>query len=371
MKFGNIELAPEEERLINEIGWEKFERSVRANTTYCRLMNSYAKNLQGTEHDYPQYYGGAYVGEDGSLVVAVTENVDKCKEDLVLRIDDSMVRYQLVPFSYNFLQDVNNSIQNFVNLNEDNEIRRNIKAWGIRQKMNKVIVYMEDTNDERIKEFKEKVTPSDAVHFMSMSGHFIADADTVSIDAGNPIVNGSVAYRATNSRNTRGVVTAAHVVQSGAYLQTLDGTNFARCIMRNFQRKADAAFCEITDENFVPSRNIYGVSGAILNNNIMDPLEGAYVFKVGKTTGLSSGPVIDTNFSCEYKGETFQNLTAADYRRAKGDSGGIVYFISSSTRYISGVHCAGYDNGAPENQDITAVYSKASIINSLFNIYGY
>lgn len=369
MKFGNIELAPEEERLINEIGWEKFERSVGANTTYCRLMNSYAKNLQGTEHDYPQYYGGAYVAEDGILVIAVTENVAKCKEDLMLRIDDSMVRYQLVPFNYSFLQSVKNSIQSYVDLNGDNEITRNIKAWGIRQKMNKVVVYMEDTSDERIKEFKEKITSSDAVHFVPMAGHFVAD--TISIDAGSPIENGSVAYRAQNTNGTKGVVTAAHVVDRGAYIRTLDGTNFAQCILRWFGSSADAAFCMITNENYVPSRNIYGESGIVLNNNTMDPVEGAYVFKVGKTTGLTYGAIIDTNFSCEYKGVNFKNLTATSYRRSGGDSGGIVYYLSGSTRFTVGVHCAGFANGAPGNSEITGVYSKASIINSQFNIAGY
>lgn len=371
MKFGNVELAPEEEKIISEIGWERFERSVDANTTYYRLMNSYAKNLQGTEHDYPQYYGGAYVDEDGFLVIAVTEDIAKCKKDLMLRIDDSMVKYQLVPFSYSFLQSIKNSIQDYVDLNGDDEVSRNIKAWGIRQKMNRVIVYLEDTNDERIKEFKEKITSSDAVHFMPMAGYFVPD--TVSIDAGNPIKNATVAYRAiTPNSQIKGVVTAAHVVRLNNYIQTVGGTDFAKCIKRHYGVSADAAFCEITDANFVPSRDIYGLSGAILDNNTMDPIEGSIVYKVGSTTGLTSGLIMDTDFACQYKdGTRFQHLTATAYKRGGGDSGGLVYYLTGSTRFIAGVHCAGYDNGVPENPEITAVYSKASEINSLLGIYGY
>lgn len=371
MKFGNVELAPEEEKIINEIGWEKFERSVDANTTYCRLMSSYAKNLQGTEHDYPQYYGGAYVDEDGFLVIAVTEDVAECKKDLMFRIDDSMVRYQLVSFNYSFLQSIKNLIQNYIDSNRDDEVSRNIKAWGIRQKMNKVIVYLEDTNDERIKGFKEKITSSDAVQFMPMAGHFVAD--TVSIDAGNPIKNASVAYRAlTVGSQIKGVVTAAHVVRLNNYIQTVGGTDFAKCIKRHYGVSADAAFCEITDANFVPSRDIYGLSGAILNNNTMDPIEGSIVYKVGSKTGLTSGLIMDTDFACQYKdGTRFQHLTATSYGHDHGDSGGIVYYLTGSTRFIAGVHCAGFENGVPENPEITAVYSKASKINSLLDIYGY
>lgn len=51
MKFGNVELAPAEEKIINEIGWERFERSVDANTTYRAITpNSQIKGVVTAAH---------------------------------------------------------------------------------------------------------------------------------------------------------------------------------------------------------------------------------------------------------------------------------------------------------------------------------
>lgn len=376
MKFRNIEITPEEERLINEIGWEKFERSIDATNTYFRLMNSFAKNLQGTEYDYPRYYGGAYNDEEGVLVINVTEDIARCREDLVLRIDDSLVKYRLVPFNYTFLQNVMASIENYVNLNGADETAQNIKAWGIRQKTNRVVVYMEDISDDKVNEFKAKVTSSDAVQFEPMVGHFVGD--NTAVYAGGPLENGSLAYRARTSDNKDGVVTAAHVVTMNSYIKTTNGTSFAECTQRHYGVSCDAAFCEITDQTFVPSNYIYGLSydgsgelDVVLSTATVDPVEGAYVFKVGKSTGLTSGAIIDTDFACEYNSIRFYHLTATSYQRSSGDSGGLVYYLSGSNRYTVGVHCAGYDNGAEEHPNIRGLYSKASKINSSFIITRY
>lgn len=370
MELGQIKLTPEEERVVNKFGRERFIRSINATNTYLRLMNSFAKNLNGTEYSYPQYYGGAYNDNDGVLVINVTEDIARCREDLALRIDDSQVKYQLVPFSFTFLKGISDSIQCYIDKGSNNidEVAQNIKAWGIRQKLNRVVVYMENTSEEQIRKFKEKVTSSDAVQVVSMHGNIV---DDTIVYAGNPLDYGSTAYRAKNSEHSVGVVTAAHCVSKYAYIST-DGVPFARCTVRKHGGALDAAFCKITDTKFVPSNSIYGLDDAELSIYSVNVSEGTMVFKVGAKTGLTMGYVIDTYYSyTNNEGISFTNMSAASYQRGPGDSGGLVYYHTGSVRHAVGVHCAGYDEGAPENPEIRGIYCKAPMVNAGLDILRY
>ena len=76
------------------------------------------------------------------------------------------------------------------------------------------------------------------------------------------------------------------------------------------------------------------------------------------STGATSGKIISINASFTVSGETFTNLTSADYESASGDSGGIVYsYISSTnTRLTLGIHKGSLGS--------TRYYVKANQINS-------
>lgn len=78
-------------------------------------------------------------------------------------------------------------------------------------------------------------------------------------------------------------------------------------------------------------------------------------------TGHTSGRVLSTNATATSSdGKTTDNLTAADYEAAPGDSGGVVYSYISATgeRRTLGIHTGRSKDGS------VSYYSKANEINA-------
>jgi hypothetical protein len=85
----------------------------------------------------------------------------------------------------------------------------------------------------------------------------------------------------------------------------------------------------------------------------------------GAASGLVNGVVISTNASGAFSGINFTNLTSANYTRAGGDSGAVVYtdYSATSTRNTCGAHKGG--------NDTTSYFCKASLINTALSTSRY
>ena len=188
----DFELLPEEKAVIESMGLERFVREARAGDAYDRLLNAFSANTNDEDGGLPDYYGGAFINEEGCLVVNLTKTTRSIKKEIQNLAGTDEISYQKVSFSYSEQQTISRNLQNAVN-NADAYIKDNVAGFGIDQSQGLVRVYILN-NSESIKNAILQLTdkPKAIVFVPVDNGVFQDDTD---IDAGNPINGASVAYR--------------------------------------------------------------------------------------------------------------------------------------------------------------------------------
>ena len=331
------------------------ENQSKASQIYDKINRSFGDPENLKEDDFPDYYGGSYTNDMGKLVVKVTDGSDNNRQDIKRRAGTDEIIIEPCKHSFKTLTRIMNTLNKYKIDNPASAISANFNSYALLDGENRVVVYLDEYNQERIAEFKKNVIDSPAIEFEKSAGKF---KDEINVNAGSTITSslgtGSVGYRVKRN-NINGIVTAGHVVNLNAYVAK-DGTNFAKCTARQYSGSVDAAYCEITNSNYVPTNTLEGTSNT-LSTTTSAPGVGTVINKIGAATGHTSGTILSTNASWTVNGVTFTNLTSADYTSANGDSGGVVYsYVSSTnTRYTLGIH-----KGASGS---TRYYVKASLIN--------
>lgn len=90
---------------------------------------------------------------------------------------------------------------------------------------------------------------------------------------------------------------------------------------------------------------------------------GTTLIKSGKTSGLTAGQIQSTNATNIVGGVTFTGLISAVITNVPGDSGGIAFINTGSSRPTVGI--------VKGNQGNHAYFVKASQINSAFGLTRY
>jgi len=329
-----------------------------AAAAYDELMNSFPQSRATGEKIYPDYYGGSYINEKEQLIVYVT---DLSFVPLVASADNNdTVIYQVCEYSYNELNDVMDTINEYKFANSDSYIADNFHSYALLDAQNRVEVRLDEYSEAKIQEFKDNVLDSNMIVFVEANGSI---EDLVNLDAGCEInegtYTGSIGYRARRN-GVDGIVTAGHVISAG---QTLyyDETNIAigTCdVSFSGNGTYDAAFCSITNSSYTPTNTLWGTNNT-LSTAISEPGVGTYVNKIGYASGHTGGNITSTNATIETTtGERRTNMVEVKCYAAHGDSGGIFYsYVSSTnTRYTLGIVSAG--------DGTYTYYSKANVINN-------
>jgi hypothetical protein len=325
---------------------------------YRELLQSFGSADVLKASDYPEDYGGAYINHAGILVVYALGDVDKAKKAFGTRTKNTDITIRTCRHSFRTLTETMDMLNAFMLSEHDSDTAQNIAAYSLLDAENIVVVELRDFTQERIDEIKKSISLDLCVEYVQAYGEGRADVnvnpgDAISAQGGG----GSVGFRVKLS-DIEGIVTAAHVATSSATGSndiTKNGTVFAQCTTRQFSGSADAAFCKITSTSYTPTNLIGGTS--TLSTTIDTPAAGQIVNMLGATTGYTNGTIISTNATLTYGGATIYYLVTADYTRAGGDSGGIVYTYYSTTnvRNTVGIHVA-YSGS-------TAYYCRASYVN--------
>lgn len=140
----------------------KVENSIK---TYSDLIDSF-KNLgigQTNETIYPDYYGGAYIDNNGVLIVWIKEG-----SDIPISLSkNSSIKIKKGIYSYNELNKIMDTINKFKEEHNSslNLISSNIYMWFLDEKNNRVEVCLKDCSSSDIEEFKRVVIDSPAVIF--------------------------------------------------------------------------------------------------------------------------------------------------------------------------------------------------------------
>lgn len=118
---------------------------------------------------YPEYYGGMYISDDAyNLIVQIVK--DKIPEEGTIDLYyynelftvDKSIKIQYVKNSYNDLEKVYNKINEYLLSHEPLE---DLNSVSIDILKNRIVVNYVLVNDEKIKEFKDKVVNSELVVF--------------------------------------------------------------------------------------------------------------------------------------------------------------------------------------------------------------
>lgn len=370
MSLANAEspAASDEREIIDEKTTRHLKESKSA-MQYEKLMNSFEE----TETDkliYPDYYGGAYIDDNGEFVVcAVAENAKEKQSNLKSikeNINSSDFVVKNVTYSYNELEDMMEFLNEYKQSNHNSKITENWSGHFLSDRDNAIFVELNGMDDELISLFRKEVTDSSMITFINSGAQGVNCAN---LNPGriinNPTIgiSGSMGYRARNDGKI-GFVTAAHVGFMGDIIKGKSST-IGKVTARQNWGSVDASFVEITSEH--NPTNILDGTDVTLSTSIKNPSQGSTVHKRGATTGHSSGVIRSTNASKEFDKSLFTNLTLTSLNADSGDSGGIVYYIetsgASATRYTSGI-VKGLDNNG-------TYYTKASLINSALGIKRY
>ena len=147
-------------------------------TQYQLLMTELKHQKLGNEMtlDYPDYYAGAYIQEDGKLVVLLTE-VSKTHSDSIcslIRSSDVIFKTASVPYNdlvshrddiiqtYERLK--NNSLENCI-ADDLSTLLDSFIGIGIEERNNRIVVTLTDTSAENIDSFRKYLSSYEHIFF--------------------------------------------------------------------------------------------------------------------------------------------------------------------------------------------------------------
>lgn len=199
------------------------EKSVEdGSLLYDKLIQSFiftgnTKRGADNEIQYPDYYGGSYVNDNGDLVVCIIENkiksVNQIKSNVRKVIGANGVIFKTVDYSFNYLNGIMNTLNEYVISNNTMNKVENINAFYYSQIDNCIIVELDNCNENVIQNFKNKVIDSPAIKFKNAEMEIKIHAN---LYGGGQIwtrsSGGSIGYR-VKLGNDVGIITAGRMWQ--------------------------------------------------------------------------------------------------------------------------------------------------------------
>lgn len=275
---------------------------------------------------------------------------------------------QLCKYSYNHLFEIAGQIRDFCNNNKSSSLATNIDSYAVGDKENQVCVFLKTCTDSDINLFKKNICDSEAICFIKSDGpsqqlESLNPGQGIYFDDGD-LHRASVGYRA-RINNVNGIITAGHFTKTAGIkvYAEFNGISkyFGVSTVSIQEGSVDAAFIK-----FDPGFDCTGVVGdSELYTVAMTPAVGTVV-NLRSFNGHTYGPITNINKNVNYEEngviiQAFKGLIEVNFERItiKGESGGIVYAIDSSSkkRFTVGI----LEGGSPVS-NISNV-SKAVEIN--------
>lgn len=327
----------------------------------CHSYDELMKSIQYDENEdsLPGDYGGCFIDSNGELNVLVASKENSVKNQYKTRISNDNIKIKEAKYSKNYLNGFMNVINAYLLQHTDSQIKEEIDSVYLLENENKIVVELNELNEDKVNMFKNQIGDSEAIDFINSSGRA---TDTQTVTAGYSLSNSSVGYRARRG-GKNGIVIAGHATSNNATVRSSNGVAFARTEVRRYSGSVDAAWCSITNSNYVPSNTIARSRGFTLSTFVSVPPVGTTLIKSGKTSGLTAGNIVSTNASMIVNGITFTNLISAVITNQPGDSGGIAFYNTGSSRPTVGI--------VKGNQGNQSYFVKAGQINSAFGLSRY
>lgn len=317
------------------------------------------------ESGYPSHYGGAYVNDDGNLVICVTEDSQEIREEYYKvsgadELEFRQVKYSLIELygiakSANRYAEITGRIpkaETSLIIQRENRIEHCVSESALKDSSQ--LLY----SGEKIyvNDFEYK----DAVDF-KVSGELVLEASAggpgyeLYRTVGGPLVGsiGYLAHRNNNGVEETGFVTAGHNFPWATSFRTAYNDNYeiiGECTYTNGIVSTEPDDYDDTDVAFVKLDSDATISSKVLGTSYYQdmsvqytiPAEGSQIYKSGRVTGATPGHVYSlyyVNANNYMTGPRVRRILA-DYSSDHGDSGGIVYVLSGGKARVVGIHQA-------------------------------
>ncbi len=138
---------------------------------YIKLMSSFNPNWEIEEpaaDDYPDYFGGAFIGNDNELVVCVVGDTTQYRNTITDIVESDQFRLEACTYSYRDMMLVMDKIDTFLSnpdVSHDHPFINSFTGALADVFTNSVIIRVETLNDTIIDAFKKDITDSPIVQF--------------------------------------------------------------------------------------------------------------------------------------------------------------------------------------------------------------
>lgn len=323
---------------------ENYSIIMKADKIQKYLKNQY--NVKDTfSNQYPEYFGGIYISEDGKdIVIQIVEEKIPSKTtkdykfyNTIINFDEK-VKVEYVKNSFNELNDINNSVSEYITSKKSHDI---VVGCYIDVLNNKSIVEMTNTSEKNKEQFlKEMVNykaniNQDAIDYIQTEK---AESYATTIKAGGQIYGRqvdsthvavcSMGFR-TRYNNQNGYVTAGHCLVGATSVAS--GT----VLYNRFQHNQyyDYGFVA-TNSSYTPSNALAYPSGNVKTLAVVNYCPtitvNMEVAKSGITTEYTDGKVKGLNQTVTYEDEdgnetVIKGLVKTNLESDNGDSGAPVF----------------------------------------------
>ena len=292
--------------------------------------------------DYPDYYGGAYINEDGDLVIHVVGSLEPCqaKAEKVIGHQEGYVVKQ-ARYRYQDLMKLKEYLDELEMNEKQKEIFANVTGYGPSDQDNLFLVEMNVLDEAHIAAFKKYLSDSEMVMFRQ--GSFDVEETTIRpgriITRGNTIIASTLTIRARRSLANQGFIMSGHGTTATGETIRLNGIpTIAIGTVRNRQvgGSVDSAYVQRVNNNIVLS-NLIEQNRHVLTSATATAAVNTTVHLAGQASGIRSGRVTAINVTTHVNGVPLAG-SRANYFSQNGDSGGPIYRNINGSRRIVGVH---------------------------------
>ncbi|MBD5358341.1 MAG: hypothetical protein HDR88_15370 [Bacteroides sp.] len=231
----------------------------------------------------------------------------------------------------------------------------NVMGFGISGKLNRIQVFLYDTSDEKIEEFKNNIYPEEEFLIFRNILELVYPKSTRDsyeealplwpdnyILCGSHLLNlytnnqASLGYRVKDKNGNKGFMTAGHFVYQGRYVTNADRDTIGLCKQCYRRNIMDASYCELVDDKYELSNNIRTFAIDTLSTLSTQPIEGADIIAVGYRNSYH-GKVLNHSFKFSFYDNEgryciYTDQVLLDFISTPGNSGGVVCYKDKDTK---------------------------------------
>lgn len=336
---------------------QRLNNEIEANEQYQRLLDNLSEDANASvgRSASQDYYGGAYINDDGNLVVCVTDDYSVNSNTIQAYTGNDDVIIETVDYTYAALEQEQTRITELyeamreasaLNVAEASkstaqsmadELFASIRSTYIDEEKNTVVVEIENLTADKIASFQKLFSDKDFIEFAEgYSNTTTADWNPgrkIYTSTGSGLSTGYPVYF-TNSDGDleRGFVTAGHGYEEGDIVYRSSGgrNELGVCIASAFSGDTDAALIQITSTSYDISEVTYYEDTTLSSTSYTLPAQGATIYKEGATSQYTYGTVSSRSVTVYYEEATVTDMLKTTALNLGGDSGGVAYTASGS-----------------------------------------